>query len=130
MVFEKALYWLAVALMAVFLDNHFAKNYKGNCLTDRAVASLQRFSAQADHLGAVAQSAFEGNSQFADSQMAMARVQTHLASMQEALARRQASCSRAQAQRVKMMALEQMQHIRVACPRQRIEIPNNSDGTL
>jgi hypothetical protein len=128
MAFEKSLYWVTVALMAVFLGNHFAN--KSSYLADRAAAKVQRLSIDASHFGATAQAMFEGNGRFAGPELTMARVQSHFASVQAALARRQASCARAQAHHASMMALEQMENVRVLCPRQRMEIPNNPDGPL
>lgn len=130
MAFEKTLYWMTVALMAVFLGNHFAANHASHCLADRVVATIQRISANAGQLGAVAESNLAGSTNFSDPGTTMVKVQSHLATMQEALVRRQASCARSREQHTKMMALEQLQHMRVLCARQRIEIPNNSAGML
>jgi hypothetical protein len=91
---EKVLYWMAVAVMALFVGNHFAKKYD--------------------------------------------RVQEQFASMEAGMAHQQTACARVQAQHARMMALEQMQNmrVRVICPRRRVrvEIPQGRavvhDGTI
>jgi hypothetical protein len=133
---EKAIYWAAVAVMAILLVNHFAKKYEGGCLTDRATATVQQLSAEASHLVAMGQMAFGATPRFTAPEVAMARVQGRFASMQAGIARQQAACARLEAQHARLMALQQMQHIRVICPRQRltVEVPQvpviPSDGTI
>jgi hypothetical protein len=133
---ERTIYWVAVAVMALFLGNHFAKKYEGGCLTDRAMASVQRLSTQANHLLAMGQMAFGATPRFTGPEVAMARVQGRFASMQADIARQQAACARLEAQHARLMALQQMQHIQVICPRQRtsVEIPQvpviPTDGTI
>jgi hypothetical protein len=135
---ERTIYWMAVAVLALFAGNHFANKYDGSCLADRAMATVQRLSGEATHFAARAQSMFSGESRFAAPELAMARVQGQFASMQAGIARQQAACARLEAQRARMMALEQIQHVRVrvACPRQsvRVEIPQSPaivhDGTI
>lgn len=116
---EKAIYWVAVAAMTILLGNHFAKNYEGGCLTDRATATVQQLSAEANHLLAMGQMAFGATSRFTGPEIAMARVQGRFASMQAGIARQQAACARLEAQHARLMAMQQMQHVRVICPRQR-----------
>jgi len=135
---EKILYWAAVAVLAVFVGNHFANKYNGGCLADRAMAAVQRLSGEVTHFVGMAHGVVEGNATFAGPELAMAQVQSRFASLQADVARQQAACARLEAQRARMMALEQMQHmrVRVACPRQslNVEIPQVpvvvSDGTI
>jgi hypothetical protein len=129
---EKTLYWVALALLAVFVGNHFANKYEHSCFADRAIATIQHLSAEAGHFGAITQAVLEGNSKFSGPRLATARMQGQFASLEADRARREAACSRAQAQHARMMALEQMQHMRVVCPRPRmtVEIPNHPEGTI
>jgi hypothetical protein len=135
---EKTLYWVTVAVMAVLAGNHFANKYEGGCITDRAVAMVQRLSGEASHLLAMGQVALGSAPRLAGPELAMARVQSHFASMQADMARQQAACARLEAEHARMMAIEQMQHVRVRviCPRQsvRVEIPSApvvaSEGTI
>lgn len=133
---EKAVYWLAVALMTISLGNHFANRYSGGCLADRAMATVQRLSAEADHFLAMGQVAFGAAPRFATPEVSMARVQSGFASMQANIARQQAACARLEAQHARMIALEQMRNMRVLCPRQRLngvvpQVPVISrDGTI
>lgn len=105
---EKTLYWIAVALLAVFLGNHFANKYQGRCLADRAMATIQHLSGQ---VSAVSRAMFQDNSKVF--RLAMARMQGQFAAMEAAKARRQVACSRAQAQHARLMVLRRMQHIPV-----------------
>jgi hypothetical protein len=133
---EKTVYWVAVAVMAVFLGNHFANKYQGGCVEDRAVATVQRLSGEVGHFLAMGQVTFGSAPRLVAPEMAMARAQNGFASMQADIARQQAACARLEAQHARMMALQQMQHIRVICPRQgmNIDVPQiavvSSDGTI
>jgi hypothetical protein len=135
---EKTLYWVTVALLAVFIGNHFANKYDGACITDRAMAMVQGLSAEVTHFIAMGQVTLGSAPRLAGPELAMARVQSHFASMQADLARQQAACARVEAQRARIIALQQMQHlrVRVVCPPQsvRVEVPQISpvfnDGTI
>lgn len=119
---EKTVYWVAVAVMAISVGNHFAKKYDGGCLTDRATAAVERLSTEANHLLAMGEMAFGATPRFSVPEVAMARVQSQFASMQAGIARQQAACARVQAQQARLMAFGQMQHLRVICPRQRLTV--------
>lgn len=133
---EKTVYWVAVAVLAVFLGNHFANKYESGCLANRAMAAVQQLSGEANHFLATGQVAFGAAPRFTTPGVAMAQVQSAFASMQADMARQQAACARLQAQHARLMALQQMQHIRVVCPRQRlnVEVPQvaviPTDGTI
>ena len=133
---EKAVYWVAVAVMAISLSNHFANKYESGCVAERAISTVQRLSAEAGHFLAMGQVAFGAAPRFTTPGVAVARVQGRFASMQAGIARQQAACARLQAQQARLMALQEMQHIRVFCPRQHIavEIPQvlaiPSGGTI
>ena len=117
---EKTIYWMAVALMAVSLGNHFTNKYESGCLADWAMATVQRLSAEANHFLAMGQVAFSATPRFSAPQATLARVQSGFASMQADIARQQAACARLEAQHARMIALEQMRNMRVLCPRQRV----------
>ena len=119
---EKTFYWLTVAIMAVLLGNHFANKYEGSCLSDRVMAVVRQLSGDATELSAMGQSMFSGSPRMIAPELAMARVQGRFASMQAGISRQQAACARIEAQRARMMALQQMSQMRVICPRQRIQV--------
>ena len=119
---EKATYWMAVGLLALFMGNHFVSKYDGNCLAAKARIAAERISGQATHLMAVAEVAMGRTStRFDRAQAAMAMTQVRLASVQEQLARGEAACARLEASRVRMVVLQEMR-VPVVCPRQRVEL--------
>jgi hypothetical protein len=119
---EKTLYWAAVAVLAVFVGNHFANKYNGGCITGRAIAAVQRLSSETTRFGAMAHSVLGGTPSFAGPELAMARVQSRFAFLQAGIARQQAACARLEAEQARVMALQQMQHIQIACPRQSLRV--------
>jgi hypothetical protein len=119
---EKMLYWVTLAVMTVLVGNHFASKYQGTCLVDGAIATVEHLGTEATHFAAMAESMFSETPSFARSQEAFARVQSPLAYVQASMARRQAASARQQAQHARMMALQQMQNLRVVCPRQSITV--------
>jgi hypothetical protein len=135
---ERIIYWVAVAVLALFVGNHFANEYEGGCIADRAMATVQQLSGEAMHFVAMAQTMLGSTPRFAGPEVAAAQVQSQFASMQAGIAQQQAACARLEAQRARMMALEQIQHmrVRVVCPRQRlsVQIPQPAasvhDGTI
>ena len=126
---ERMLYWVTLAVMALFVGNHFAAKYQGTCVADRAMATVQHLGTEATHFAAMAESVFSGNPSFTGSEEAFAKMQAHLAYVQSGIARSQAACARQKAQRARMMALQQVQHLRIVCPRQSIsvELPKMSE---
>ena len=119
---EKTVYWTAVAIMALFVGNHFASKYQSTCLADRAMAAVQQVGAEATHFAAVAQATSSGIPSFTGPEEALAKVQGQLAYVQSGIARRQVACARQQAQLARTIALEQVQHLRIVCPRQSITV--------
>lgn len=119
---EKILYWAAVAVLAVFVGNHFANKYDGGCITGRAMAADQRLSGEVTHFLAMGQVTLGNAPRLAGPELAMARVQGRFASLQAGIARQQAACARLEAEQARMMALRQMQHIQIACPRQSVRV--------
>jgi hypothetical protein len=134
---ERAIYWMAVVVLAVFLGNHFVSKHEGGCFADRAVATVQRLSGEATHFLAMGQAMLVHGSRFASSEVAMARVQGQFASLEAGLARQEAACARDQARHARMIALQQMENarIRVICPRTNVNVkipqmPAVHDGTI
>ena len=119
---EKKIYWVAVAVMALFIGNHFASKYEGGCAAGRARAAVQQLSGEANHFLAMGQLTVGSAPRFLAPETAMARVQSGFASMQAEFARQQVACARLEAQHARMMALQQMQPMRVICPRQRVSV--------
>ena len=134
MVSEKALYWMAVGVAALFLGNSFVG---GRSLTpsiaDRSMTTAQRISGQAMRYATLAQLIF-GRSQagFVHAQTATASAQARLAAVQAATAHREAALARVQAERIRVLANRRI----VACPRQNLvinlpEVPMmTAEGTL
>jgi hypothetical protein len=125
---EKATYWMALAVLALGVGNHFATRVDGQCLVNRAMAAVQRLSSEGSRLVAMAQVALDrGTVSVSRSQVSFARVQSRFASAQNAFARQQVACARAQAEHQRIMALQQVQQLRmqVICPRQtlRMDLP-------
>jgi len=139
---EKATYWMAVGVLVLAVGNHFATKLDGKFLADRTVAAVQRLSSQADHAVAMAEFMLGRTAMpVVQAQVSIARVQARLASVQTVMARQEAACARLQGERARMLALEELQRVRVVCPRQtvrveipRIEVPQapviHNDGTI
>jgi len=122
---EKALYWMAVGLVALMAGNHFASRFDGRGLAERSMAWVEQLSGQSGSAFAVAESwASSGSSRCVRAQAAMARAQAHVASVQTAMARQDAACARLQAERARLMTMQQTR-VRVIVPNQnfRVEIP-------
>jgi hypothetical protein len=119
---EKTLYWVSVALLAVFVGNHFASKYQNSCLGTHALATVQHLEADATNLTAMTRMAFAENPNFAGPELHMARVESRFAAVEASMARQQAACARTQAQRARMLAREQMQRIEIIGPRERLTL--------
>lgn len=118
---EKMLYWVTLAVMALFVGNHFATKYQGTCLTDYAMETVQHLGTEATHFTAIAEAMFSGTPSFAGPEQAFAKMQARLAYVQSGIARQEAACARQQAQHARMMALH-LQHLRTVCPRQSVTV--------
>jgi hypothetical protein len=120
MVSEKALYWMAVGVAALFLGNSFVG---GRSLTpsvaDRSMVTAQRISGQAMRYATLAQVIFgRGEAGVVQAQTATASAQARLAVVQAAMAHREAAMARIQAERIRVLASQGV----VACPRQSLVI--------
>jgi len=131
---EKALYWMAVGVAALFLSNSLAGGRSDWALrlADRSVAAAQRISGQTMRYAVIAQLIFERTEPgFVEAQNATARAQTGLAFVQTRMAHREAALARIRTERVRVLANHP-----VVCPRQNFvinvpEIPEIADkGTI
>lgn len=121
---EKALYWMAVGLVALVAGNHFVARFDGQRLADRSMVVWERLSGQSGHLFSTMLDT--ADSRCARSEAAMARAQARIASAQMSMARQDAACARLQAEKARLMAMEHMQEMsfRVVVPQNfRVEIP-------
>lgn len=122
---QKALYWMAVGLLALVAGNHFVSKFDGTCLAYKARAAAERMSGQSDYLMAVAEVMLGRTStRFDRAQAALAMSQTRLASVQTSFARREAVCARVQAVRARIMVQQQLQQMQIVSrPHVEIMIP-------
>jgi len=122
---EKAIYWMAVGLVAFSLGNHFVSRYNGRCFAGRSLAAVQRLSGQASHFMSMAEAMLDRTSlPLVRTETEVARIQTSLASVDTIMARQQAACARVEVQRARTMAFQQLQqmHLEVVCPRQALKL--------
>jgi hypothetical protein len=124
---QKALYWIAVALMVFFLGNHFAIKY------DRSL----RVSIQSSPVLAIVEGALARTPGFVPQLRLTPAVEAGFASMQAEMAHQRAAYALLAAERARMMAIEQIEQERgrEICPRRgvRITIPEpavRSDGSI
>ncbi len=135
---EKAWYWIAVAVLAVFAINNFAARHQDGvrCLASRSLAALEQDSGRVGHVIALAELTLgRGETRFDQAQMALDGMQTRLALAQTVLVRHEAVLARVQAEHARLQAMQQLSRT-VICPRQnlRIVIPAppvmRTDGTI
>jgi hypothetical protein len=135
MVFEKAAYWIAVGVLALFVTNHFAGRYENeaHCLTSQSLAAVEQLSGQATRAIAMTETMLgRGEAHFVRTQTMVACAQTRLASMQTVIASHEAALAGDQADHARIEALQQLRGI-VVCPRQnlRIAVPQlHREGTI
>jgi hypothetical protein len=132
---EKAWYWIAVGVLALFVSNNFAARHEDEvrCLASRSLAAVEQVSGHATRLMAMAEMMLgEGETRFVRTQAAMAGAQARLASVQSVIARHEAAFARVQAEEAQMVTMQQLGRT-VVCPRQnlRMAIPQlPRDGTI
>jgi hypothetical protein len=94
MVFEKAAYWIAVGVLALFVTNHFAGRYENEarCLASQSLAAVEQVSGQATRFMAMTETMLgQGEAHFVRTQTMVACAQTRLASMQTVIASHEAA---------------------------------------
>jgi len=135
MVFERAAYWIAVGVLALFVSNNFAARHRGEvrCLADQSLAAVEQVSGHAARFIGMAEMMLgQGETRFVRAQTTLAGAQTRLASVESVIACHEASLARVEAEHARMMAMQQMRAT-VVCPRQnlRIAVPQPfRDGTI
>jgi hypothetical protein len=108
---EKVLYWIAVAVLSVFAINNFAARHTGDlgCVAGRSLSAIERASGHASRVVAMAEMMLgRGESRFDHGQMALAGLQTRLASAQCVLARHEAAFARVQSEHNRMIAMQEL----------------------
>jgi hypothetical protein len=132
---EKAWYWIAAGVLALFVSNDFAARHQGDvrCLASRSLAALEQVSGHAPRLMAMAEMML-GRSEtcFVQTQTKLARVQTRLASAQTVIASHEAAFARLQSEHARMVAMERLNRA-VVCPRTDLRIVMPAlprDGTI
>jgi hypothetical protein len=111
MVFEKTAYWMAVGVLALVASNNLANCHGFNVglLPNRSFAAVEQAAGDATRLlGSAEAMLSQGGTRFAQSQTALACFQTRLASVQSRMAQREAVLARVQAQRERMVAMQQI----------------------
>ncbi len=130
---EKALYTVAVVVLALGLGNSLADSNPDwlRNLSDRSVATAEHLSGRAEQYLAMAQIVVgRGESNVGTTQAALGHVQARLGEVQANLARHQAEMVRVQAQvqaqvqaeDMRVLALQQVRQVRIACPRVVVQV--------
>jgi hypothetical protein len=122
---DKALYWIAICLMAVGLGNSFVNHHR-----DFVRNVGQRAMIVADNISGRTQGQLQRSDVFFDrtqagfdrSQAAVDRVQTRVACLQTRIVQRQAALARVQAERTRMAVAQRVRNIVVTVP----EIPSKT----
>lgn len=111
MVVEKTAYWMAVGVLTLVVSNNLASRYGLNVdsLPDRSFVAVERVSGDASRLLGTAEVMLgQAGTRFAHSHTTMACFQTRLASVQSRIAQREVVLARIQAQRARMVAMQQL----------------------
>ena len=135
MVFEKAAYWIAVGVLALFVTNHFAGRYEDEArrLASQSLTAVEQLSGEATRFMAMTEAMLgRGENHFDRSQTMVACARTRLASVQTVLASHEAALARVQAEHARIEALQQLRGT-IVCPRQNLmmSLPQlHRDGTI
>lgn len=107
---QKALYWMAVGVLALVVGNNLVSKFDHSCLAYKVRAAAERMSAKADRLVAMTDVMMGRTStQFDRAQIAMEMAQVRMASVQTQFAQQQAACARLEGARARMMVRQQLQ---------------------
>jgi hypothetical protein len=121
---DKALYWIAVVVLALGFSNSLVNAHPdwAQAVAEQPLMLADAACSRLTNLATVADLMF-GHSQVdvARTQAVMARVQGRLASAQARIASRQAQMARTEAQQVRTFTMERMNRMVVICPRQNRE---------
>jgi len=127
MVSDKAMYWMAVGVLALVAGNSLMTRHGDwvSCLGGESLHAAQRVTDRVMAMVRPGGTLFDGtNDRFARSELAVARVQTRIASVQARVATRQAELARMEAEKVRTFDFNMVNRT-VKCPRQavRVEVP-------
>jgi hypothetical protein len=117
---DKALYTVALAVLALGLGNSLANNQPQwlRSLTNRSLAVAQEASGRAEgYLGMAQVILGSGQSGFGRTQAMIGRMQAELGSLQAQMGRRQAEVTRVEGEQARMIAMQTVSHMKVTCPR-------------
>ena len=128
MVSDKALYWIAVGVLALVAGNSLMTRHDDwvNCIGDESLQVAQRVTDRVMAMVRPGGTLFDGtNDRFARSEYAVARVQSRIASVQARVARKQADLARLQAEKVRTFDFTTVKRT-VKCPRREVtvEVPD------
>jgi|SRR5579872_5640453 len=119
MVFEKAVYWMAVGVLGLVVSDNLASRHGLNLgspdagsLSNRSFATVEQIASEATRLlGTAEQIVSRAGTHYARSQSTLACLQTRVASVQSRIAQPEAVLARVQVQRARMVAMEQMRGV-------------------
>jgi hypothetical protein len=136
MISERAFYWIAVSVLALFAGNHFVVRHEGDvhCLASSSLAAVEHVAGNATRFMAKAETLLSrGGTRFAPAQTTLACAQTRLASVQSMIARREAALARVQAEHARIDAMRELSGS-VLCPREGLRMVTpasmRTDGTI
>jgi hypothetical protein len=121
---EKAWYWIAVGVLALFVSNNLAARHEGEvrCLAGRGLAAIEQVSGHASQFGAMTEMLLgRGETGFAQTQTTLARAQTRLASVQTVIAQHEAAFARIQGENAQIITIQELRG-RVVCPWQNLRM--------
>jgi hypothetical protein len=124
MISERAFYWIAVSVLALFAGNHLAVRHESNvqCLVSRSVAAAEHVAGSASRFMATAETLLsQSGTRFAPAQTTLACAQTRLASVQSMIAQHEAALARVQAEHARIDAMRQLT-ASVLCPREHLRM--------
>ncbi len=119
---EKAMYWVAVAVLGFGMANGFFQDHGewATRLADRSLAMMEDASETAMRYATLADITLDNDGR-GRTQMALVRAQASLACLQGTLARRQAEVARMPLERVRVRVMEYVPRA-IVCPRQSLAI--------
>jgi len=132
---EKALYWIAVGVLAIFVTNNFAARHEDGvrCLARRSLAAVEQVSAHATNFMAHSELVLgRGEFRCVRTQTALAGAQARLASLQGVLASHEAILARVEAEHAEIVTMQRLNSPTI-CPRQNLRIVTPQplrDGTI
>src|ERR1700680_1287354 len=119
MVSEKAIYWMAVGVLALAVTNGFVSEYRGwaGRLADKSIAMMEQASEMAAGYANIGKPSREN-----DDLKRVVRAQVRLARIQGTFARHQAEMARLQVDGIRARVMENGIQAVIACPRQNFAI--------